>query len=191
MQCESEFAEDEVEDKPASGWRPEGRPNLYGSVPGLEDEELAEPWELERQVMLEQWGPVLMLPVRGRRDGFRPELDECGVEWGAFATVDFERSMPVFDKAKYKADRLREKLKDVVIMFETVSERLPRAKWRVLKYLRMGLLDEEHVASEDMLALWKLARRIQRLREEIAELRKVSQRRRDAERRRLLARLEV
>jgi len=191
MRCETEFAEEGIEDEPLSALLHQGKRNRYGSVPGLDDEELADPWELERQVMLEQWGPVLMLPVRGRQDGFRPELDECGVDWGAFATVDFERTMPEFDKARYKADRLREKLKDVVIMFETVSERLPRAKWRVLKYLRMGLIDEEQLASEDMRALWQLARRVQRLREEIAMLRRASQRRQEAERQRLLARLEV
>ena len=41
------------------------RRNPYGSVPGLDDEELATPEELERQVMLAEWGPVLALPVRG------------------------------------------------------------------------------------------------------------------------------
>ncbi len=38
------------------------RPSKYGSVPGLDDEELADPEELERMVEWELWGPVLALP---------------------------------------------------------------------------------------------------------------------------------
>ena len=153
------------------------RTNPYGSVSGLDDEELADPRELERQVLLEQWWPVLALPVQGKAGGFRPELDENGVSWGAFATVDFERTMPEFDKARYKADKLREKLKDVIMMFETVARRLPKAKWLVLKYFRMGLLDEEHIASWDMWQLALLDQRIRKLRREIDALRKASRER--------------
>ena len=49
MRCENEFAEDEVEDVPVSALLHEARRNRYGSVPGLDDEELADPEELERQ----------------------------------------------------------------------------------------------------------------------------------------------
>ena len=37
-------------------------PNPYGSVPGLDDDELADPQELERLVYIEEWGPILALP---------------------------------------------------------------------------------------------------------------------------------
>jgi len=33
--------------------------NRYGSVEGLEDDELADPEELERQVFAEEWAPIL------------------------------------------------------------------------------------------------------------------------------------
>jgi len=38
--------------------------NRYGSVEGLDDEELADPEELERQVFAEEWAPILALPER-------------------------------------------------------------------------------------------------------------------------------
>ena len=37
--------------------------NKYGSVPGLDDSELADPDELERQVFVQEFGPLLALPV--------------------------------------------------------------------------------------------------------------------------------
>ncbi len=166
----------------------EQRKNPYGSVPGLDDEELADPRELERQVVMEQWWPVLALPVQGKAGGYRPELDESGVDWGAHATVDFGRTMPEFDKVRYKADRLRERLKDVIIMFDTVSRRLPRAKWKVIKYVHMGLLDEERIASWDMWQLVLLDQRIRKLRREIDALREASWERQKEQRRRLFAR---
>lgn len=39
----------------------------YGSVAGLDDEELASPAELERQVYEREFGPILALPVK--KDG--------------------------------------------------------------------------------------------------------------------------
>jgi len=68
MKQEVEFEDEcEVDDVPVSPLLSEERRNRYGSVPGLDDEELAEPWELERQAMLQEWGPVLALPVRTKR----------------------------------------------------------------------------------------------------------------------------
>ncbi len=58
--------------------------------------------------------------------------------------------MPEFDKPRYKADRLREQLRDTLIMMDTAKERLPKAKYLVLKYLRMGVIEREHIVSEDM-----------------------------------------
>lgn len=175
MRNENGFAEDEVEDVPVSALLHEERRNRYGSVPGLDDEELADPAELERQVYLQEFGPVLALPSRDEPRGIRPAIDEEGhVDWGAFGTVDFERIRPSFDKARYKADRLREELRDVLIMFATVKRRLPGQARQVLKYLRMGLIELEHIANDDMLALAKLYRRARKLQGQIAELREVS-----------------
>jgi len=96
--------------------------------------------------------------------------------------------MPEFDRVRYKADRLKEKLKDLLIMFDTISRRLPRAKWKVLKYFRMGLLDEERIASWDMWQLALLDGRIRKLHLEIDVLRKASWERQKEQRRRMFAR---
>ncbi len=149
----------------------------YGSVPGLDDTELADPAELERDVMLEEWGPVLALPVKGSGSGIRPVVDEAGgVDWGAFGTVDFERYSGGFDKVRYKADKLREQLKDLAIRMALVKERLPgKAKYMVLKYLKMGVIELEHIGSFDMWCLARLWLRAQRLRDEVRRLDEVSE----------------
>jgi hypothetical protein len=60
-----------------------------------------------------------------------------------------------------------------------VKERLPgRAKYQVLKYLKMGVIDLEHIPSDDMRALAMLWFRAKRLQSEIANLRKSSRARR-------------
>ncbi len=176
-----QLEECEVEGVPVSPLLAEGRGNPYGSVPGLDDEELADPRELERQIMINEWAPILALPVRTRRGWAQPMISEdFGLDWGAFGTVDFDRLVPEFDKARYKADRLSEKLRDTVMMFEMVSARLPKAKYRVLKYLGRGVIELEDIENPDMLALAKYFLQIRRLQKEITELRKASWKRRQA-----------
>ena len=71
--------------------------NRYGTVEGLEDDELASPQELERIYYRELWGPVLLLPEkRTHNSGWYGSVD---VDYNAFATVDFDRMRPQFDKA--------------------------------------------------------------------------------------------
>ena len=148
------------------------RKDRYGSVDGLDDSELANPDELERMVYREELAPILALPVQGSRCSKRIAIDEDGsLCWGAFGTVDFERMYP-FNKTIYKADKLREQLKDLMIIFTIVKERLkPWAKYLVLKYLEKGIIELEHIVDNDMQALGRLHLRVRRLRKEIAELR--------------------
>ena len=152
------------------------RPSRYGSVPDLDDDELADPDELEQQVYRAEFGPILALPIKAKRSVIKPNIDESGkVDFGAFATVDFERMYGGFDKARYKADKLREELRDVVILFEIVSDRIPgKAKYKVLKYVRMGWLELEDIASEDMQALAKLYLRALKLRQQISQIKERS-----------------
>ena len=156
------------------------RGNRYGGVPGLDDSELADPAELERQVWQQEFGPVLALPVQARTSGVRPEVDENGhIDWGAFGSVDFDRYAGGFDKARYKADKVREQLKGILILFSIVNERIAaKAKYVVLKYLRMGIIEFRHMINEDMAALARLYLRVRRMRQEIDELRVASERRR-------------
>ncbi|MGA2497670.1 MAG: hypothetical protein ABSH20_08000 [Tepidisphaeraceae bacterium] len=153
------------------------RPRGYGSVPGLDDEELADPEELERWVMLEQWGPILALPTPVR-SGFHPSRDEFGNLDGAFGSVDFERLYGRFDKARYKAGKLREQLRYTLIMLEMVMRRLPgRSKFMVLRLLRTNVIDLDHIDDERMHAIARWYLRSIRLREEIQQLRERSCRR--------------
>jgi hypothetical protein len=157
------------------------RPSLYGSVPGLDDGELADPEELERWIMLEQWGPILALPTPVR-SGFHPSRDEFGNLDGAFGSVDFERLYGRFDKARYKADKLREQLRYTLIMLEMVMRRLPGlSKFMVLRLLRTNVIDLDHIDDERMHAIARWYLRSIRLREEIQQLREVGFRRREVE----------
>ena len=175
-----EYEDEGIEDVPVSALLQVRRDIDYGKVPDLEDEELADPYELERQVVAEEWGPILALPVKTRHGWGQQKADESGgVEFDAFATVDFERMMPEFDKARYKADKLKEKRRDVLIMLGIVKERLPgMAKYLVPKYLKLGIIDLDHIVSEDMRALAMLWLRAKRLQADIAELRAASRARR-------------
>ncbi|MBN1489905.1 MAG: hypothetical protein JXA69_08310 [Phycisphaerae bacterium] len=172
----------EVVDVPVSALLSEERKNRYGSVAWLEDDELASPEELERQVVLQEWGPILSLPVRGNRSGLRPSVDEDGrVDFGAFATVDFERSMPEFDKARYKADKLREELRDALIQLSVIRYRLTKGQLKVLKYLRMGVLGFDAIEDVETRQVGRLYLRALRLQKEIRELRDASWQRRRRE----------
>ena len=124
----------------------------------------------------------MQLPVRGHSRPIQPNIDEYfGVDYGAFATVDFERSMPEFDKARYKLDKLREELRNVFIMMETVSYRLPKVKRNILRLLDKGVIDLDHIENSDMLAMAKYHLRVRRLQEQIERLKKASWERKLAE----------
>ena len=147
------------------------RPVRYGSVPGLDDSDLMEAEELERQVTISEWGPVLMLPSLQRRGWIEPVVEDGVVHYGAFSTVDFERTQSPFNKARYKAGQLQEQLRHVLILFDIVNERIPgKAKYLVLKHLKMGIIDLGQIVDDDVSALAKLYVRIRRLRQQMREL---------------------
>ena len=76
------------------------------------------------------------------------------------------------------------------MMLAMLKERLPgKAKYLVLKYLRMGIITMEHIVNEDMLALAKLWLDVERKKAEIGRLYEVSARRRERLGERLLVRL--
>jgi hypothetical protein len=156
------------------------RDSGYGSVPGLEDEELADPAELERQVMLAEWGPILALPVDRNRSPIRPTIDENGeLDFGAFDTRDFVRLHGSFDKARFKADRLQEEVRGAVIMLGVISARMPAERVNAVQAkLKDPAFDLGSLRDGDDhgFARWYL--RIKRLKAEIRALRTFSWRRR-------------
>jgi hypothetical protein len=156
------------------------RTNRYGSVEGLPDEELADPDELERVIYLEEFAPVLQLPVKAGGHRLCGSIDDSGkVDFGAFGTVDFDRLRPEVDKARYKAQKLKERLKDLVIMLTIMNERIPgRAKYQVLKYVRMGLIELGDIVDNEMYFFAELYLVGVRLRKEIARLQKASREKR-------------
>lgn len=166
----------EVDDVPVSAGLQVLRPSRYGTIEDLDEDEMASPDELERMVWQQEFGPILALPQRGRKCGFKPNFDENGeIDFGAFATVDFERTQPEFDKIRYKADKLGQELKHVLITFSIVSDRIPgKTKYKVLKYLKMGYLELDEIVHSDMQALGRLFLRANKLKQEISRLREAS-----------------
>jgi hypothetical protein len=157
------------------------RSNPYGSVPGLDDEELLDAAELERLYIQQEFGPVLALPEPKARKGWmRPNIDEDGkVDWGAFGTVDFDRYRPNFDKRLYKADKLKEEFAEQILAIEMISARIKTpAKYKVIEYVNNGILDLDHVSDFDMYCLARRYLRARRLQREIAELKEKSWRQR-------------
>jgi hypothetical protein len=154
------------------------RKDKYGMVPGLDDDERMSPEEAERLVYLHEFRTLWDLPVV-TKSNIKSVVEDGHVHWGAFSSMDFDRYQPELDKARYKADILREKLKDRRILFDIAKDQVPgRAKWLILKYLRMGVLNREHIQDIDLLHLAGLQRQILNLRREITELEEAAEKRR-------------
>jgi hypothetical protein len=100
--------------------------------------------------------------------------------WGvALSIASSLRIKPEFDKARYKAEKLREQMKDLLILIGIVKERLPgRAKYLVLKYLKLGVIELEDIVSQDMRMLAKMYLRARKLQEDIAKLQEAGRSRR-------------
>jgi len=158
--------------------------NAFGSIEDLPDEELADPEELERCILRDEWEPVLFLPKP--KKGFSPAWNRSvDVDFDAFASVDFERTQPVFDKVRYKADKLEEERKDVLIMIAMLNERIKsKVKYKVLNYVMSGIIDADDISDWDMWQCAKYCLRAVRLKKQIKELREKSMMRLEAEARR-------
>jgi len=143
----------------------------YGSVPGLDDDELASPAELLRQIALEQWGLMFEIPVELVKSFIRPTIDERGnLDWGAFGTIDFDRLFP-FDKKRYVIDQLKKRLREVLLMFDMVRERLStEARFEVLEYLKAGK-DIDDLKDENEFFWARRYLQVKRIREEIRQIR--------------------
>jgi hypothetical protein len=99
-------------------------------------------------------------------------MDEDGrVDWGAFGTVDFDSYRPQFDKLRYKIEKLKEELNDLVLTLKMISARIPgRARMKILKLVRTGVLDIAHITDNQMYFLAEKYLQALRMREEIQRL---------------------
>ena len=165
----------EIEGIPVSAEIKVVRPDRYGTVDGIGADELLTVNELDRLVFKQMWKPVLDLPVKRRGNWIKPQYDEYldGYDLGAFGTIDFARLIPEFNKARYKAEKLQDEFESEVIMVDIIKERIPgKAKYLVLKYLKMGIIDLDHIENRDMHALARHCLRGWRLQKEIKSLRR-------------------
>jgi len=87
-----------------------------------------------------------------------------------FATVDFERYSVGFDKARYKAGRLREELCDIAITLSVVKYRLTKAHFQVFKHLRQGVISLEVIGDVYLRCTARRYLRALRLQKEICQL---------------------
>jgi hypothetical protein len=156
------------------------RSSRYGSVPGLPDEELIDPAEVERLFFKQEFAPILALPVKTKKGFIMSNVDEDGtIDWGAFATVDFDRNRPAFDKRMYKADKLKEEFANQCLMIETISARIKtKAKYEIIEHVSKGTLDIGDIADCDMYFLVERYLWAKKLQREIAELEKKSREKR-------------
>ena len=163
------------------------RSNRYGSVPGLDDEELIEPAEVERVFLREAFAPILALPVKTKKGGINPNIDDDGtVDWGAFGTVDFDKYVE-FDKLRYKADKLGEELQNEIFMMEMISGHIKgKEKYAIIERVYKGTLDLGEIADLETYCLAQRYLRAKRLQREIGELEEKSRKRREEKARKIL-----
>jgi hypothetical protein len=155
------------------------RSKKYGSVADLDDEDLIEPTEVERIYLKTEFAPILALPVKTRSGWIKRGIDEDGtIEVGAFGTVDFDRHVQ-FDKALYKADKLKEELSHEKLMVEQLSSHIKTmAKYEIVKNVLRGILDVDDIVDDEMYRLARRCLRMRRLQREINELQQRSKERR-------------
>ena len=189
MNTENFSVYDGVEVAPSAVLRRLRRSKGYGSVADLPD--TADPDELERQVFREEFEPLLCLP-KPKSGRYNPAWDtSADVDFNAFACVDFQRTQPEFDKAKYKADKLNEQLKDLKILISMLNDRVKdKAKGRILKYVRIGVIDVDDISNWDLWMLAKYYMRALWLQKQIRELREASRKKKEKQLQKLLDSLE-
>ena len=161
---------------PVSGVVRVQRRKGYGTIPDLDDEVPADIGELQRLVAYSMYGPVIDLPGRGGRLG-HVVLDADGeVDWEAVGPAGGRRRRAT-PGVVGRAGQLREELAHVVGLIGLLEQRVPgTAKYLVLKYVRMGILDLEHVSRHELRQVAQLEARARALRAELDGLRTRSQR---------------
>jgi hypothetical protein len=146
-----------------------------GTLKDLAEDELISQCEIERQIVKAGLGPVLLLPVKNRKNGYHRAWDYSEeIGFNAFGTVDFDRYRPEFDKARYKAGKLREQLRDLVIIIRIVHDRITgTAKHHLPKMLSLAkrnIIDPDDIEHWDSWQFVKMFMRALRIKKEILGL---------------------
>lgn len=154
----------------------EERHRGHGGVRGCDDEELADPGEVEEQVVLESLGPILAYPVEERECPIRSGLDEADcIDCGPSGAVDVAGPRPSFDKARHKADKLDEQLRNHLTMLSIIRKRLSQdARCELLERLQSDRMDPDDISDGDARAYAKWYLRAKRLQQRIRGLRDLS-----------------
>ncbi len=163
------YIEDGVEVPPPTLFKPL-RNNGYGSIQDLPDEELASPQELEHIAFLMDYEPVLLLP-KPKAAKYNPALNWSNPDYNAFLSTDFDRIMPEFDKLRYKADKLKEQLNDVMITVAVMNEKIQKkVKYKLLRWIRDGRIEPDQIKDCQIWQLAKYYKRALFLKKEILRL---------------------
>ena len=162
------------------------RSSRYGSVSDLDDEELIDPAEIDRVFLREAFAPILALPVKGKKGGVKPNIDEDGtVDWGAFGTVDFDKYVE-FDKFRYKADKLAEEVQNEIFMMEMISGHIKGIeKYAIIERVYKGTLDLGKIADFETYCLAQRYLRAKRLQRDILQLEEKSRKRQEEKARKI------
>jgi len=132
-----------------------------------EDEEEAITWsEVQRLVFEQMWGPILRLrPTQD--DFFLHGNSEEGVDISAFNTQDFARKSGQSRRYGPAVSMAKQEHREAVWMFEmTLGSIKGEAKYRVLKYLKDGVIGVEHCVGP----MRRLAIRFSRMQEAEAKI---------------------
>lgn len=166
-QINQQTDEIEMSDLPVTGSIRVQRNRGYGNIPDLDDEAPMNLAELRRMVAWQLYGPLLALPGRHRR-GYLV-LDANGeVDWNAIGPAG-RRRQPERRDTSERTEQLRTELVHVLSQIATATQRVPgTAKYLVLKHVRMGILQPEHVTDPNLREVVRLQAKAERLRQELA-----------------------
>lgn len=123
--------------------------------------------ELERWAVVRDFEPILSIPAKHTRYGFDEPVHEATPPW----EVSIQELIHPKLAPPTRLEQLEDELENTLIQFDMVKERLPgRAKYLVLKHLRMGLIGWDDITSDDMRALARLDRKARQLQRQISRV---------------------
>ena len=135
----------------------------YGRVADLEEEEPADIHELQCLAAWNQYGPLLALPGKYGQTGRVVLGDDGDVDWERIGPAGGRRQRPQL------GGTVQGEIRHALGLINLLMERVPgTAKYTVLKLVRMGILQAEHITNADLRAVSQLEARARRLQQALA-----------------------